>query len=356
MLESYNNRIKFNRKNIQKNFILKAKEYLRVSNIELSKRLEINPRTLADWSREKFNMSYEAALKLSQLTKLPIPKGYKIIKWTDHLKKIGKTGGDNRFALYGRVATDEEYRNKKWKEWWEKTGQYKNNHPGFQSLIKIKIPQKSKKLAEFVGIILGDGGLAPYHIQITLSNEEEGYKQYIIKLIVDLFGTVPKIHRLKYAKAINIVVQRKQLVDFCQDAGLVKGNKIKYQIDIPNWVKENKEFSKVCVRGLVDTDGCFYRNSYWVNGKKYTYFKICFTSASTPLIKSVSSILMELGLKIVITKTNREVRIVDAKSVLQYIKIIGSHNQKHLDKIKAWKNLRSWRDSNPRGLLKGLPL
>ncbi len=334
---SKKDRIKFSKKGVQRDFILKTKEASGLTSFLLSKKLGIGQRALADWTREKFNMSYVGAKTLSKLAKVTIPDDHIVIEWKKHLKKIGKVGGKNRIKIYGRVALNEEYRNDRWKVWWNKTGQYKKKAQGFQSIIKIKIPRKNELLAEFVGIMLGDGGVNQYHIGITLSSEEKQYILFVNNVIKKLFAVIPKKYKVKNAKAVRIVVNRKELVDFCQEIGLVKGNKVKQQIDIPKWIKNNREFSLVCVRGLIDTDGCFYNNSYIVNGKKYSYFKICFTSASALLIKSVHDILVDLGLRVIVSKTYAEVRIVDSKSALKYIREIGSNNQKHLAKIAKWK-------------------
>lgn len=338
MSESFKNkRIKFNKKGVQKKFILEAKELLSVTSKAFAKKLNISPRTLSDWIREKFNMPYGHAQKISRLAKVPIPGGYSIFELKDHLRKIGKIGGKNRIILYGKIALNEEYRNKKWQEWWKEIGQYKKKSKGFKSLKKIKIPEKDEKLAEFIGVMLGDGGIAPYHIHITLSSKEKKYIKYIVKLITSLFGLVPKVYRLKNAKAIDIVVQRKLLVDFCFKIGLEMGSKVKHQVDIPEWIKKNTIFTKACIKGLVDTDGCFYNNFYYVNGKKYSYFKIAFTNGSRPLIFSVFRILKDLGINSRISKNYKDVRIESKKYVLKYIKEIGSNNHKHLQKIEKWK-------------------
>lgn len=339
MHESFKNkRLKFSKKGHQRDFILTSKKSLNFTWIELSNKLNVSQRTLADWTREKFNISQDGAIKISQLVKKPIKGKYKIVELKDHLRKIGKEGGKNRFYLYGKVTLDEEYRNKKWKEWWNKTGQHKKIAQGFQSIIKIRTPRNSYKLAEFIGIMLGDGGVAPYHIHITLSNKEKEYSKYVSNLVTELFGVVPKLRKLKYANAVNIVIQRKQLVDFCQKVGLVKGNKIKQKIDIPEWIKKNKKFAKACLMGLIDTDGCFFTNSYFVNEKKYSYFKIAFTNGSLPLIKSVGEILNNFGISTRTSKRMRQngwdIRIERLEHVKKYINEIGSHNQKHLDKIK----------------------
>lgn len=84
-------------------------------------------------------------------------------------------------------------------------------------------------------------------------------------------------------------------------------------------------------------NGCFYINSYIVGGKKYSYFKIAFTSASVPLINSVAKTLINFGIHARISKNHKDVRIEDRQYVLKYIQDIGSHNNKHLQKIEKWK-------------------
>ena len=118
-------------------------------------------------------------------------------------------------------------------------------------------------------------------------------------------------------------------------------NEVKKQVDIPEWIKENEIFLKACIRGLIDTDGCFYTNSYYVNGKKYSYFKIAFTNASAPLISSVFTALVKFGFKARISKNNKDVRIEGTQYVNKYVDEIGSHNNKHLEKIEKWKNIRN---------------
>lgn len=331
------NRIKFHKKGTQKAFILKAKNLLKLNGQELSSKLEISSRTLTDWMGEKINMSMVSAQKISKLAHIPIPKNYSIIDWRVHLQNAGKIGGRKKFIMYGNIGGDEAYRKEKWKQWWLEIGQYKKKAKGFQTLKKIKTPQKSKLLAEFIGILLGDGNISKYNIGITLSSEEKKYAQYVCIVIQKLFGTEPKIFRHKSLKAVSIIVNRKLLVDFCQKVGFEMGNKVKHQVDIPIWIKENKEFSRECIRGLFDTDGCFFFHNYIVKGKRYSYFKIAFTSASRPLVLSVAETLINFGFNVRISKNHKDVRIEDKKYVEKYIREMGSHNNKHIEKIKKWK-------------------
>ncbi len=342
MLEQYkNNRLKFNIKGVQRNFILKAKELLGLTSSQLSKRLHISQRTLADWTREKISISQATAQTISKLANMSIPVNHSIIDWRIRFKKAGEIGGRNKFLKYGSVCIDEKYRKEKWQEWWNKTGQYKKNPKGFQSILKIKIPKKSRLLAEFFGILLGDGNISVYNIGVTLSSEEKQYINYVCKVIKKLFGVLPKIFKHKSSNAVSIIVNRKQLVDFCQEFGFKMGNKVKHQVDIPLWIKENAIFSRECIRGLIDTDGCFFFHKYMAGGKIYSYLKIAFTSASRPLTSSVAEALTILGFNVRVSKNGKDVRIEDKQYVQKYIKEIGSHNQKHLEKIRKWKKSNS---------------
>lgn len=341
MSEPFNNRIKFNKPNVQKNFILKVENVLNLSEGQLAKKLKICRRTLRDWTKENLTISKIAAEKMSKWSGVSIPKNHKIIEWKLHWQKAGRMGARAKLAKYGSVCNDEEYRKEKWKEWWKKAGRYRKPPTGFQTIIKIRKPKKSKLLAEFIGILLGDGSITPYHIGITLCSEEKLYIKYVCATIEKLFGVEPKIFKHKTSRAVTIVVNRKLIVDFCQKFGFEMGNKVLHQVDIPNWIKENKIFSRECVRGLFDTDGCFFIHTYKVGNKKYSYLKMAFTSASTSLRLSVKNFLLDSGFSVRVSKvrTNsngRDVRIDDTQFVQKYIREIGSHNQKHLDRIKKF--------------------
>ncbi|MBI3888514.1 helix-turn-helix domain-containing protein [Candidatus Nomurabacteria bacterium] len=338
MSESYvKYRIKFRNKGTQRAFILKAQKILGLTGVKLAKKLNISQRTLTDWTREKITISQVSAQTISKLINVPIPKNHTVIDWRTHFQKAGKIGGKNKFLKYGSVGGNEKYRKEKWEEWWEEIGQYKKPAKGFLTLAKIKIPRKSKLLAEFIGILLGDGNISAYHVGIALSSEEKNYIKYVSSVIQKLFGVSPKIFKHKSANAVSIIVNRKLLVDFCQKFGFEMGNKVMHQVDMPEWIKTNKVFSRECIRGLIDTNGCFFTHSYIVRGKKYSYLKIAFTSASRPLLSSFAKTLINSGFNVRISKNQKDVRIDDTRFVNKYIKEIGSHNEKHLQKIRKWK-------------------
>lgn len=330
-------RLKFKYRGSQKLFILKAMKSLNFNILETATLLGIHRRTLSDWMNEKFNMSYDAVKLLSFKAKISFPKQVKTINWTDHLEKIAKSGGIERYRKYGKVSLSEDKRQKAWKEWWEKEGRFRK--PIFSERKKIKKPAKNARLSEFVGIMIGDGGMVKYHITVTLNSRDDyEYSNFVKSLITELFGVKPKVYIRKKSSALDIVVHRAELVDFLKSMGLKSGNKLKQNLNIPPWIKKDKKFKISCIRGLTDTDGSVFSHCYTSKGKRYCYTKVNFTSLSPRLLKSVYDILKELNIKSKIRKHNNEIVIENRENVLRYMEIVGTHNPKHKKKFNVlWR-------------------
>lgn len=313
----------------QRDFLLNVQNKLGLSNVELASLLSVSVRTLTDWKREKFSMPLAVVRLLSRKAKMVLPKNIKILEQFWYVKKGAKIGGLVRYKKYGSIG-DPVIRKKKWLEWWEKEGKYKvqiNNVPR-----QINIPPFSTELAEFIGIVLGDGGISKYQVAISLhATDDLEYSRFVASLIRKLFGVKASRTLRKHDKVIDVVVSRIKLVEFCLKSGLCLGNKVKQQIDVPAWVKEDLNYEIACVRGLIDTDGSFFIHKYKSAGKYYSYKKISFTSRSLPLLASVSKILSELGIKHRFMG-KYQIRVEAQSSVKKYLEIIGSHNSKYMDK------------------------
>ena len=295
----------------------------------------VSERTVRDWRREKFLADFDSLKKILNKTNLEIPKNIEIKDpfWYVHkgAKIGGKLGAEACFKKYGYYGGNPEYRKKKWYEWWERKGKYEKNFLFREK--DIQKPQKSIDLAEFVGIVLGDGCITKYQITFTLhSVDDKKYGEFIIKLIKKLFNISVGVCSDKSALANRYYISRTKLVNFCiKELGLKMGNKIKQQVDIPNWIKANEFYARACVRGLVDTDGCIFNHKYKVKGKQYDYKKLSFTSYSKPLRESFFKILKQNGLNPRIAQ-DRDVRIDSIIDMKNYFKIFNSNNSKHLNK------------------------
>ncbi len=313
----------------QSAFLIKAKNTLGLRDKDLAKLLKISNRTLTDWKREKFCMSLGALKLLFRKTGTKAPKNIKILEPFWYTVKGASAGGVAVYKKYGYVGGNPEARKKKWFEWWNKIGRYKK-HPIINVSKPIKKPDLSEELAEFTGIVMGDGGLTKSQLVITLNYIDDlEYSKFVVKFIKKLFNVTPSKYKRFNSKVFVICISRVELVRFCAKIGLKIGNKIRQQIDIPHWIKTNSKFKIACMRGLIDTDGCIIIHKYKSRGKYYTYKKIAFTSRSLPLLKSVGAILDGLNFKHRIGN-NFDIRIEATEDVKNYFKIVGTHNPKHL--------------------------
>lgn len=301
----------------------------RISAREAAKLCGLSERTIRDWRREALTMNYGAVLALCRKTRTQAPRKLEIKERYWYAKKGATLGWLAVKEKYGGVPADQEYRKQKWHEWWVREGKHKK---GITTRKRIRRPGHSKELAEFVGIVLGDGGITERQVTITLHRYDDAeYSAFVVKLIKELFGVPVGIHHKKKAAADNFVVSRTELVDFCTEKlGLRKGNKVKQQVGVPEWIKKSKSYRIACARGLVDTDGSVFTHRYKVSGKQYSYIKLSFNNSSRPLTNFVFTVFQEIGLHPRYAKGRKEVRIDSAIDMQEYFRIVGSHNPKHL--------------------------
>jgi intein/homing endonuclease len=123
----------------------------------------------------------------------------------------------------------------------------------------MEAQSKEHMLAEFLGILLGDGNLNKSSNCITIvgSLEElDYYNNFVIPLITSIFKIKPNLRFRKDRNAIYIDFNSKYIMDYLsKDLGLVRGSK-KYAY-VPNLIKNNPKLIPHFLRGLFDTDGCF---------------------------------------------------------------------------------------------------
>lgn len=334
MAESLNSKRAFLPRGEQRKFLLQSKGALCVTWKEMAKISGVSVRNLNDWRNEKISMSLGAVRRICKKRKCEIPKEMIVKGAYWYAKKGAQAGGKAIIEKYGIVGGNQEYRKKKWREWWEKEGKFKLSK--ITETLPFKRPKFSKELAEFVGVMLGDGGISKYQFTVSLNRvSDKGYSKFVQKLIRSLFEVPVGLYFDKQFLAERITVSRSTLVTYLVDTlGLKKGNKVRQGVDIPSWIKENKQYSIACVRGLIDTDGCTIIHRYLSKGKRYCYKKVSFTNRSYPLIQSVSDVFSNIGIKNRIVKDKWDVRIEAKKDVESYFRLVGTHNPKHRKRYK----------------------
>ena len=198
----------------------------------------------------------------------------------------------------------------------------------------------SKELAEFYGIMLGDGnvtkirgkGVGTYSIRIVgdARKDKEYLVEYVKPLIANLFDIAVKESKFKNSNAMFLQAHGKMLIEFLERIELKAGNKIKNKVGIPIWIKRNKTFLTACLAGLYDTDGSVYKlseqNSYQIN----------FSNRNGRLLNEARNALISLGIYPSKITKNKEFNVTKKSEIRKFLKNIKLHNNKHLNKIKMW--------------------
>ncbi|MDE1919177.1 MAG: LAGLIDADG family homing endonuclease [Patescibacteria group bacterium] len=190
----------------------------------------------------------------------------------------------------------------------------------------VRIPRPSQSLAEFFGIMLGDGGINNlWQANITMNSVEDAeYALYVQKLIENLFGILPPVRKRKGRNAVVISAASTTLVDFLVEKGLPRGNKLKNGVCIPDWVLEKCSYRVACVRGLMDTDGCLFIHSHRTGGKRYENIGLCFTSYSPKMLGQVAGVFEEFGIMPHIGSQGRSIYLYRADAVAKYLKVFST--------------------------------
>jgi hypothetical protein len=286
-------------------------------------------RTIRDWRREKFKMSYEAAVKLSEISGVVMPTPVEVRSEYWSTVKAGKAGAIARGKIYGNPGASEA-RAKGGPVSQAKRRANPELYMNCVKRIEIARPNFSPLLAEFVGIVLGDGGITNYQTSISLNSETDvEYGEFVVKIIKILFNIDSFIFYDKHSNFFNVVASSRNLVEYLCAIGLQEGNKVAHQVDVPAWIFDDEKYMHSCLRGLMDTDGGVYLHKYKVNGKSYQYIKMCYTSYSEPLLYAVEKILKHFDFN---PKNDEKKRVYLHRSneVHKYFKKVGTSNPKHL--------------------------
>ncbi len=158
----------------------------------------------------------------------------------------------------------------------------------YQFYLK-NITKKRDDLAEFIGIMLGDGNMNSNAVTISFDKRNKFYIKYVSMLCNRIFSVNFKMRDHKTKNTGYLYFYSKSLVKNLIELGLKEGNKTKNKVRIPKWIRRNREYSKRCIKGLVDTDGSIY---FCKRDKNYY---IGFTNCSEPLLKDFRYLTNNLG-------------------------------------------------------------
>jgi len=176
------------------------------------------------------------------------------------------------------------------------------SQPNRQNALKYKSDSLAidGKLAELIGIILGDGHIQKndkngvHYLEIALNSTEFCQINRAGYLIKEKTNLKPKIYEKK-GHAVRIVAHSKDLVKKLEDLGLSAGDKKQNQVGVPSWIKDDEAYSKHCLRGLIDTDGSIYQDT---RGTK-SYIRIQFSNRSQELLNDFRDLCKKEDIKTV---------------------------------------------------------
>tara|TARA_Y100000310_G_C20651562_1_gene799711 strand:- start:815 stop:1519 length:705 start_codon:yes stop_codon:yes gene_type:complete len=208
--------------------------------------------------------------------------------------------------------------------------------------MEIKIPKKGEKLAELVGIILGDGHLHTKNNLITIVGSLEDleyYKKRVIWLFQSLFNKTPSLKRRKDRNAYYLMVCSKEIMNFLvNEVGLKRGAKI--NASIPEMISSNPKLIPHFLRGLFDTDGCIKFSKQTKNVNYYPRVQIALRNS--PLVYELSQMFDSTGFSYGSWTESRFngitfYQISGKTNAERWFKEISPRNAVHTSKYAFWK-------------------
>ena len=207
----------------------------------------------------------------------------------------------------------------------------------------FNINTDSTNFLELYGALLGDGWLSALHYpdkqkkHIWLAGIsghailDEKYHLYLRELIKKIVGREASLKCKKDSNGRELLLFHKQFILFMnRKFGFPIGQKNNLQIEqniAKNWGK-----MKPVMKGIFDTDGCFYLDK---TPDKKPYPCISITMHSPILLKQMLMQLLAHNFKAYIIKN--KLILKGSIQINKWMTEIGSSNQRHFIKYQKWK-------------------
>ncbi len=241
------------------------------------------------WTREEQNQ------KLNEIKKLYVKEG-KTIAQVGKILGIANSTAFERLQRFGIPS-----------------------NPKFKRRQDIVLPTvHTSNLAEFFGVMLGDGKLSHFQVAVNLGTKELSYARYVVELIAGIFKARPKIG-IRGNGYKDVYLGSVAISEWLRREGLVY-NKVSAQVDVPGWIFDTDAFMKGFLRGFFDTDGSIYKLRW---GRQ-----IAFNNRSIPLLKSTRDMLLCLGYS-PSKVSGFKVYVTRKTEVKKFFKEIHPSNEKH---------------------------
>lgn len=172
----------------------------------------------------------------------------------------------------------------KWREKAKRKGLIPRGYPSLE---------KNGDLAEFIGVVLGDGHIHKHErtesLLIASNSNNPGFINRYSGLVEKLFKKKPHLSKARQDyNCVRIRVYQKYL---SKRLGIPTGNRGKIKFNIPAWIWKNNEFLIRFLRGLYEAEG-----SFCVHKPTSTY-KLLFANRNKSLLDIVFIGLQKIGFR-----------------------------------------------------------
>jgi len=201
--------------------------------------------------------------------------------------------------------------------------------------MKIKL---TSELAEFVGIMLGDGYLSyPKNPRIKISFnsiDDKEYLDFVFKHTKKLFDTNIIIKHRKNENTSDLFIFNREVIRYLINNINLKISPKWNKAKIPRWILDN-HLEKYVLRGYFDTDGCVVITNN--NGTRYPRLemKIC----PSPMQDQFISILNKFDFKFGvydIGKGKVRIQMNGRNELKKWSELISFSNPKHRQKADSF--------------------
>ena len=210
----------------------------------------------------------------------------------------------------------------------------------------MKLPSlRDKRLAEFVGILLGDGSIGiyrckngnrtttQYRVKISLNSKDELiYASFIENLLEKLFGIRPFRSIRKNENTLDLLIFGRTFVNFLMNVIGLSLSPKKDNAIIPKFYMRNKLELSI-LRGYFDTDGCVAIVNN--NGTLYPRLemKICRSPMQSQFIEILERNNFRFG-AYVIDNDNIRVQLNGLKELKKWNELVGFSNSKNSERYR----------------------
>ena len=296
--------------------------------------LKVSPRTVREWRGGKYLLpqrAFDMLLAISRLQKETFSP--KVVPDFWHIGKAARMGGIARQKLYGELGTPDGRK----KGGLNSIKTHQRSHTGFSVAKSIKQVVHSERLAEFMGILLGDGHLSEYQASITTNSiTDMAHAKFIQGLIKELFGVTGVLRKRMDENAVTVVASSKNLARFLSEKGMPVGNKIEKKLSAPHWIMDSLPYQKAFIRGLFDTDGSIYLDTHKGRRRIYRNPGWTITSYAGILRKDIVRMLRGLGFSPTCRTSQKSVYLRRRNDIVKYFAEIGTSNKKHVNRYRRF--------------------